>query len=87
MRKLFVIVSLLFCTYLAFSQDVITLKNGDKLKVKILQVDKKKVTYTKPEDTSGKIYTLNLSKVFIIIFEKQNEKYEHNPKAAEILNQ
>lgn len=87
MRKLIVIVSLLFCTYLAFSQDIITLKNGDKLKVKILQVDKKKVTYTKPEDATGKIYTLSLSKVFIIIFEKQNQKYERNPKAAEVLNQ
>lgn len=76
MRKFLIILSTIFVTKFAFSQDVITLKNGDKLKVKVLQVDKERVTYTKLNDTESKIYTVDISEVIIIIFEKDNEKYK-----------
>ena len=75
MRNFLLIVSLLYLSNLAFSQDIITLKNGNTIKAKVLQVGAKKVTYTRFEETSGKIYTINISKIFIIIFEKKNEKY------------
>ena len=80
MHRIFIIISFLILSHFAFSQDIITLKNGDKLKVKVLQITDYKVTYTKPEEPSGKIYNIDLSKVFIIIFEQKNIKYKRNQK-------
>ena len=83
MRKLIIISAIVFLSKISFSQDVITLKNGDKLRVKVLQVDKERVTYTKPEEAEGRIYTVDIADVIIIIFEKDNQKYKKNNPSVE----
>jgi len=80
MRKVCIVFLISLLTHLAFSQDIITLKNGVNIKAKVLQVDDKKVTYTKYEESKGAIYTIDYSKIFIIIFEKKNAQYQHNRK-------
>ena len=81
MRHISIIIFISFLSHFAFAQDIITLKNGVNLKVKVLQVDDKKVIYTKYEKSNGKIYTIDYSKIFIIIFEKKNAQYKNNRKA------
>ena len=80
MRRLFLIISLTLSVKFAHSQDIITLKNGDKLKVKVLQVNDNKIIYKKFDETDEKLYSIDRSKVFIIIFEYKNAKYQRNPK-------
>jgi hypothetical protein len=82
MRKIIAVISFFIFANLAYSQDIITLKNGDRLKVKVIQVNAKDVTYTKPEETTGKLYSIDFSEIFIIIFEKKNAKYLQNNKAS-----
>ena len=81
MRHICIIIFISFLSHLASAQDIITLKNGVNLKTKVLQVDNKKVLYTKYDESNGKIYTIDYSKIFIIIFEKKNAQYQHNRKA------
>lgn len=84
MRKFLIISVIVFLAKITFAQDVITLKNGDKLRVKVLQVDKERVTYTKPEDAEGRIYTVDIADVIIIIFEKDNQKYKKTNPSVEL---
>jgi hypothetical protein len=80
MRQICIIIFISFLSHFAFAQDIITLKNGVNLKTKVLQVNDKKVLYTKYEESNGKIYSIAYSKIFIIIFEKKNAQYQHNRK-------
>jgi hypothetical protein len=69
MKKL-IILLLSFSGFLsAFSQDEITLRNGETLKAKVVEVGLKDISYKKYENPTGPSYTLNKDQVFMIKYE------------------
>ena len=70
MKKLIFI--LFFLTGIAFSihaQDVITLKSGDEIKAKVLDIDLTMIKYKKFDNQAGPSYTIEKNKVFMIRYE------------------
>jgi len=82
MRYLFAAIILMVFTNLAYSQDIITLKNGERLRVKVVQVNEKNVIYKSFDDKTGKLDSVDYSNIFIIIFEKNNAKYQQKRKSG-----
>ncbi len=68
----------IFLTKVSFSQDIITLKNGEELKSKVLNIGQKDITYKKFENQEGPSYTIQKSEVFFV-------KYQNGTK--EMFNQ
>lgn len=72
---LILIIAVLAFAKSSYSQDIITLNSGEKLRVKVIQVCKKSVKYAKLDDMNGSTYDIDVSKILFIIFEKNNRKY------------
>jgi hypothetical protein len=66
MKKLLFILIAVFASISSFSQDIITLKTGDEIKSKVLEVTPDLVKYKKWENQDGPIYSSNKSEVFMI---------------------
>lgn len=69
MKKLLFILIAAFASFSSFSQDIITLKTGDEIKSKVLEINTEQVKYKKWENKEGPIYSLNKSEVFMIKYE------------------
>jgi hypothetical protein len=70
MKRLIVFLSLfMFSITLLHSQDEITLKSGDVLKAKVLEVGTEEVAYKKFDNLSGPTYTTKKDLVFMIKYE------------------
>ncbi len=66
----FLVILFLFSHALpSHSQDVITLKTGDELKVKVLEILSDMVKYKKWENLEGPTYTSNKSEIFMIKYQ------------------
>jgi len=57
---------ILFLANNVYAQDIITLKNGDEIKSKVLEVTTDQVKYKKWENQEGPVYSSNKSDVFMI---------------------
>ena len=70
-KKLIVLIIITFFGIHAdiFSQDLITLRNGDEVKAIVTEIDKNTVKYKKFENPTGPIYSLEKSGVFMIKYE------------------
>lgn len=70
MKKSFVLSAVFFgfCT-LSFSQDIITLRNGDDIEAKVLEIDSRTVKYRLFGEPDGVIYVLDKSELLIIRYE------------------
>jgi hypothetical protein len=83
MKKLIILLFTLSGFLSAFSQDEITLRNGETIKAKVLEVGVEDISYKKSENPAGPSYTVKKDKVFMI-------KYENGTKdvfeAAQINN-
>jgi hypothetical protein len=70
MRKiLFLIVLTVFNFSKSYSQDLITKKNGEDLKVKVLEVNISEIKYKKFDNLNGPIFSILKSEVLIIRYE------------------
>ena len=72
MKTLYRIISIICFTVIcssAFAQDVITLKNGDEIEVKVLEVGITEIKYKKFDNQSGPTYTKNVSDIFMIKYQ------------------
>lgn len=69
MKKLIILLFALSVFLPAFSQDEITLRSGETLKAKIVEVGVQDITYKKAENLTGPSYTMNKDKVFMIKYE------------------
>jgi len=52
-----------------FSQDILTTKTGEELKVKVLEINNDNIKYKKHENLEGPSYTMEKSSVFMIKYE------------------
>jgi C-terminal processing protease CtpA/Prc len=71
MKQIIKILLALYCfnATALFAQDVITLKSGDEIKAKVLEISPGEVKYKKHESPDGPTYTLTKSEVFMIKYE------------------
>jgi len=69
MKKLLFILIAVFASINSFSQDIITLKTGDEIKSKVLEISTDQVKYKKWENIDGPTYTSLKSDVFMIKYQ------------------
>lgn len=99
MKKLQLIATLaIFLTSInLFSQDLITLKNGDEIESKVTEVGDKEIKYKKYSNINGPTYSINKEEVFMIKYEngekdifndlslkKQSESFANKDKFLKI---
>lgn len=65
MRILTLIVGLLASTF-TYAQDTITLRNGDQIPAKVLEVSREELTYRKSANPEGPVYTAPIRDVLLI---------------------
>lgn len=65
----------------AYAQDLITKKNGEDIKAKILEIGQSEIKYKKFENLSGPIYSISISDILIIRYENgTNEVFEQSQR-------
>ncbi len=63
----------IFCTGISYSQDLITKKNGEDIKAKILEVGISEIKYKNFDNQDGPIYSLLKKEVLIIRYKNGNK--------------
>jgi len=69
MKKLIILLFALSGCLSAYSQDEITLRTGETVKAKIVEVGLQDITYKKAENLTGPSYTIKKDKVFMVKYE------------------
>lgn len=69
MRTLLILACLLGFAISAYSQDLITKKNGEEVQAKVLEIDGTMVKYRLFNEPDGAIYTIRKSEILMINFE------------------
>jgi len=57
------------CGHVLQAQDIITLKNGDEIQAKVLEIEDQTIKYKKFDNPSGPNYTLKKAEIFMIRYE------------------
>ena len=65
MKKTLTTLIIILLSTLCYSQDIIELNNGDKIKSKVIEILSKKIKYKKFNNLNGPFYTININKVTI----------------------
>jgi hypothetical protein len=82
--KFFVLLIALSCSVNAlWSQDIITLKNGDEVKAKVQEVGLTDVKYKKYENLEGPVYTLLKTEIFMVKYENGEKDIFKDEEAAD----
>ncbi len=68
-RAILILFAAVFISTFCFSQDIITLKTGEKIASKILEVGQTEVKYKKFENQSGPVYVASKTEISNIIYE------------------
>lgn len=74
-NNFFLSVLLVMATSMAYSQDVLVLKNGESLQTKVLRVDKNVLEYRAWGDAMGPVRTIPLNYLTSISYENGNTDY------------
>lgn len=77
MKRILIILSALcVCAATASAQDVITKKNGEDIKAKVLEIDNSNVKYRLFDEPNGVTYTMSKSQILMIRYESgRNEVF------------
>lgn len=73
-QKLFTITMVVFFSHVCLSQDVITYKNGNEAKVKVIEITSTEVKFKKEENLDGPVYSVLKSEVFMILYANGNKE-------------
>jgi hypothetical protein len=76
------VISLYSTTYSCYSQDTITLKNGDEIKTKVLEVTSDQIKYKKWDNLDGPSYSTAKSEVFMIKYKNGSKDVFNNASSA-----
>jgi len=68
-KNIFTTLSILFTITFCYSQDVITKKSGENIKVKVLEVGQTEIQYKKFNNKNGPTYIISNSDVSMILYE------------------
>lgn len=69
MKRVLILTAILFTTINIFAQDIITKRNGEEIKAKVLTINNKEINYIKWSNQNGPTYTILKSDVFMIKYE------------------
>ncbi|WP_242927597.1 hypothetical protein [Pontibacter vulgaris] len=69
MKKTILTLLALFIVIVCQAQDVMTKRNGDELKVKVLEISPSEIKYKRFDNLEGPIISILRSEVFMIVFE------------------
>lgn len=72
--KKYYILFFAFISSFAFSQDIITKKNGETLQTRVQNISNSEVTYEKQENNAGPSFTIPLNEVYKINFKNGSEE-------------
>jgi hypothetical protein len=86
MKKLSVFLILISVSIALFSQDEMTLRTGDVLKVKIQEIGTDNIIYKKSENLSGPSYSVSKETVFMIKYENGTKDVFGTDKASAASN-
>jgi hypothetical protein len=98
MKKIFLVFTVTFLiSKLSFSQDIITLKTGEQIRSKIMEVGQSEIKYKKYDNQNGPVYVVTKSDLSDILYENgtkdifNNEtskaiKAETNPETENTVN-
>ena len=67
-RLIFIIAAVLFSAVSASAQDIITKKNGEDIRAKVLEVDNTNVRYILFDEQDGPVYTVRKSEILMISY-------------------
>ncbi len=87
MKKISIVLLLLLSSLFAFSQDIITMRDGSKIEAKVTEVGSKDILYKRFSNLNGPVYTLDVEDVALINYEsgaidKFNMMYNEKPSYA-----
>jgi hypothetical protein len=68
-KQLCIILTLICCTNILWAQDIITLKNGNEIQAKVLEVGTHDIKYKKFENQEGPTYTTLKAEIFMIKYQ------------------
>lgn len=66
MKKLFIIVSIIFSSLIINAQDILVLQNGEEIEAKILEVDQSQIKYQLFSGSSDSVFVVNRADAFMI---------------------
>ena len=69
MKKLLLTIFQIVIINTAFSQDLLIKKNGEEIKVKVMEINQSEIKYKKALNLTGPIYTISKSDIFMIRYE------------------
>lgn len=80
MKKIFLTL-LAMCTMLAYADDIIVMRNSEKINAKILEVSDTEIKYKKSNSLDGPTYTTRTSQINTIIYESGDVQVYNQPAA------
>ncbi|MBO9594130.1 MAG: hypothetical protein J7599_14585 [Niabella sp.] len=89
MRKIILtVLTSVFITAVGFSQDTITVKSGEDIQAKVLEVTKTEIKYKKYDNQNGPTFTMDKSEVSMIRYENgTKDLFREEKKTEEITAQ
>jgi hypothetical protein len=69
---------------ISFSQDLITKKNGEEIKAKILEVTQSEIKYKNFDQQSGPLFTIQKSEIFMIRYENGTKDILNSKNSPDI---
>jgi len=87
MKKTLFITIFLVTRLLGFSQDIIYIKDGTEVKAKIIEITTEFVKYKRFEQQEGPLRNLQISEVFMVIYENGTREVFKDGKKDNIQNQ
>jgi len=83
MKKIILILTIVFSAFIAKSQDILIMQNGQELETKIIEVNPSQVKYYLYDDIEGPIYIVNRADAFKIKYASGSESLLNEHKMVE----
>lgn len=83
MKKIIVLLTLVFSTVTLFAQDIITKRNGEEIQAKVLNINDKEINYIKWTNLNGPTYTILKNEVFMIKYENGEKDVFNETQSSE----
>jgi len=80
-NKIIFITIIVLTSTLCYSQDIIELKSGSKIKAKVTEISTKQMKYKKFNNINGPTYTINLDKVIMVTYENGERELFSNKES------
>ncbi|MDY0217420.1 MAG: hypothetical protein RBS19_10755 [Bacteroidales bacterium] len=84
MKKLLSFAACLLVSSFIWSQDVLTLHNGEEVEVKVVEISATELKYKKFENVDGPIYSMGLKNIYMIVYENGTKDVFNSTKIPDV---